>query len=116
MTTTRAFAVLLTGASVLALNSYAQEPAAAPVDVASASEEVIVTGQIVYRNRVDTPAPVLTYGLDYFQRFEPLTVGGRIRMHHRAAARRFDVRHASSGGAGLLHLPGHRERLPRVQG
>jgi len=79
MTTTRAFAVLLTGASVLALNSYAQEPAAAPVDVASASEEVIVTGQIVYRNRVDTPAPVLTYGLDYFQRFEPLTVGDMLK-------------------------------------
>lgn len=42
-------------------------------------DEVIVRGQIVYRDRVETPAPVLQYGLDYFQRFEPLTVGDMLK-------------------------------------
>ena len=34
---------------------------------------------IVYRDRVETPAPVLQYGLDYFERFEPLTVGDMLK-------------------------------------
>lgn len=72
---TKTLAVWLCGASALALSAAAQEPAGG----GSGSEEVIVTGQIVYRNRVDTPAPVLTYGLDYFQRFEPLTVGDMLK-------------------------------------
>jgi outer membrane receptor for ferrienterochelin and colicins len=41
--------------------------------------EVIVTGKIIYRDRVDTPAPVLQYGLDFFERFEPLTVGDMLK-------------------------------------
>lgn len=43
------------------------------------SEEIVVQGQIAYRNRTDTIAPVLDYGLDYFQRFEPLTVGDALK-------------------------------------
>lgn len=62
-------------ALALAAVAFAQETPA----TASGSEEVVVTGQIIYRNRVDTPAPVLTYGLDYFQRFEPLTVGDMLK-------------------------------------
>lgn len=46
---------------------------------APASEEVVVTGRIVYRDRVDIPPPVLQYGLDYFERFEPLTVGDMLK-------------------------------------
>jgi outer membrane receptor for ferrienterochelin and colicins len=60
--------------------------AAVPVHAQSRStnddeplEQIIVTGQIIYRDRVETIAPVLEYGLDYFQRFEPLTVGDMLK-------------------------------------
>ncbi|MBI1251359.1 MAG: TonB-dependent receptor [Alphaproteobacteria bacterium] len=43
------------------------------------SEEVVVPGTIAYRNRSEETAPVLEYGLDYFQRFEPLTVGDALK-------------------------------------
>lgn len=46
---------------------------------ASALEEVIVTGQPAMRNRTDDVAPTLSYDLDYFQRFEPLTVGDALK-------------------------------------
>jgi outer membrane receptor protein involved in Fe transport len=42
-------------------------------------DEVVIRGQIVYRDRVETPAPILQYGLDYFERFEPLTVGDMLK-------------------------------------
>ncbi len=43
------------------------------------SEAIVVQGQIAYRNRTDGPSPVLDYGLDYFQRFEPLTAGDALK-------------------------------------
>jgi outer membrane receptor protein involved in Fe transport len=43
------------------------------------AEEIVVTGQIVYRNRTAATAPVLEYGADYFQRFEPLTAGDALK-------------------------------------
>ncbi|MDX2274296.1 MAG: TonB-dependent receptor [Hyphomonadaceae bacterium] len=43
------------------------------------SEEIVVPGEITYRNRTEGAAPVLEYGLDYFQRFEPLTVGDALK-------------------------------------
>ena len=42
-------------------------------------EQIVVLGQIIYRDRVETTPPVLEYGLDYFQRFEPLTVGDMLK-------------------------------------
>jgi TonB-dependent receptor len=41
-------------------------------------EQVDVTA-IVYRDRTDEVAPVLSYDLPYFQRFEPLTVGDMLK-------------------------------------
>ena len=65
---------LLCGATALV------SPAAAQgIEAEVADEEIVVTGQIVYRNRSNTTAPVLTYGLDYFERFEPLTVGDMLK-------------------------------------
>lgn len=43
------------------------------------SDHVVVIGEIAYRNRSEETAPVLEYGLDYFQRFEPLTVGDALK-------------------------------------
>ncbi len=42
-------------------------------------EDVIVTGQPVFRNRTEDVAPTLSYDLEYFQRFEPTTVGDALR-------------------------------------
>lgn len=49
-----------------------------PGDIATA-ESVVVQGEIAYRNRSEETAPVLEYGLDYFQRFEPLSVGDALK-------------------------------------
>ena len=42
-------------------------------------ERVEVIGEIVYRDRTEATAPVLSYDLEYFQRFEPLTVGDMLK-------------------------------------
>lgn len=60
----------------------AQETASAPAVATAAAVEldkVVVTGEITYRDRSDATAPVLSYGLDYFQRFEPRTVGDMLK-------------------------------------
>jgi TonB-dependent receptor len=41
-------------------------------------DEVEVSA-IVFRDRADSVAPVLSYDLEYFQRFEPLTVGDMLK-------------------------------------
>lgn len=46
---------------------------------ATAAEDVIVVTGIRYRNRSEETAPVLEYGLEYFQPFEPLTVGDALK-------------------------------------
>ncbi|PXW69489.1 outer membrane receptor for ferrienterochelin and colicin [Blastomonas natatoria] len=43
------------------------------------SQDIVVQGQIGYRNRVDGAEPVLEYGTEYFQRFEPLTAGDALK-------------------------------------
>lgn len=50
-------------------------PAPEPVKI----EEIIVTGQIFFRNRTAEPNPVLSYDLEYFQRFEPVSVGEMMK-------------------------------------
>ncbi len=42
-------------------------------------EELIVNGQIVYRNRTDDAAQVLSYDQGYFQRFEPVSAGDALK-------------------------------------
>jgi hypothetical protein len=81
MTVKFARAALMLGSSITALcvasaSAAAQgaAPAAAPVEV----EKVVVFGT-KYRNRSNETAPVLDYGLDYFQKFEPLTAGDALK-------------------------------------
>ena len=45
----------------------------------TAVDEIIVTGEPAMRNRTDAVAPTLSYDLEYFQRFEPLTVGDALK-------------------------------------
>ncbi len=49
-----------------------------PVESTDA-RDIIVTGQIAFRNRTDDPNPVLSYDLEYFQRFEPVSVGEMLK-------------------------------------
>ncbi len=42
-------------------------------------DKVVVQGEITYRNRTEDTAPVLRYDLEYFQRFEPNTVGDMLK-------------------------------------
>lgn len=72
---------LLLGAAVapLAFANAASAQTAAPQGPVTALEEVIVTGEPVMRNRTDDVVPTLSYDLEYFQRFEPLTVGDALK-------------------------------------
>jgi outer membrane receptor protein involved in Fe transport len=51
----------------------------APQGPVSSLDEVIVTGEPVMRNRTDDVVSTLSYDLEFFQRFEPLTVGDALR-------------------------------------
>jgi outer membrane receptor protein involved in Fe transport len=42
-------------------------------------EEIIILGRQIYRNRTDTIAPELTYGQEFFQKFEPTSVGDQLK-------------------------------------
>jgi outer membrane receptor protein involved in Fe transport len=42
-------------------------------------DKVVVQGEIVYRDRTDAVAPTLSYDLEFFQRFEPRTVGDMLK-------------------------------------
>ena len=52
----------------------------APVaDTAQDASDIIVTGNITFRNRTEDVNPVLSYDLEYFQRFEPVSVGEMLK-------------------------------------
>jgi len=69
-------------ASAVAAAAPENAPGDAPIATAETptlASEVVVQAKIAYRNRSESTAPVLDYGLDYFQRFEPLTVGDALK-------------------------------------
>lgn len=75
---------LLLGAAIapLAFASVAlaqSGPSAEPHGPTTSLEEVIVTGEPVMRNRTEDVVPTLSYDLEYFQRFEPLTAGDALK-------------------------------------
>ena len=84
------------GVSLLTLSAaapaLAQNQAIAATDVATAAnvgssddeqlrtaQEIVVQANIGYRNRSEAAEPVLVYDTDYFQRFEPLTIGDALK-------------------------------------
>lgn len=42
-------------------------------------EDIVIIGRQIYRNRTDTVAPELTYGQEFFQKFEPTSVGDSLK-------------------------------------
>ena len=73
--------LLLAGAAIAfgVPNARAQDAEQGRDEPITTSEELVVLGTIRYRDRVEGAAPVLEYGTDYFQRFEPLTVGDALK-------------------------------------
>ncbi len=66
----------------LAFSATAHADASAPKEEATkpeALEAIEVKGEIVYRDRSEAIAPTLSYDLEYFQRFEPLTAGDMLK-------------------------------------
>ena len=49
-----------------------------PADNRSLSD-IVVVGSRIYRNRTDTIAPELTYDQEFFQKFEPTSVGDQLK-------------------------------------
>jgi outer membrane receptor protein involved in Fe transport len=81
MSSSKKFGFLLgaaAGALSIVAPAGAQEQAAA-AQTPTASDEIVVQAGIGYRDRSDSTAPVLEYGTDYFQRFEPLTAGDALK-------------------------------------
>lgn len=64
-------------AAIATLNAVAQPTHAA--EEQAQLPAVVVTGEIAYRDRTPAIAPTLTYGQDYFQRFEPSTAGDMVK-------------------------------------
>lgn len=100
---------LLAGGALLAL---AAMPAAAQdaesgsvIDEDSelqTSQDIVVQGEIGFRNRTESTEPVLVYDTDYFQRFEPLTAGDALK---RVPSVTFLSDVIESDGARLRGLP-----------
>jgi outer membrane receptor protein involved in Fe transport len=89
-------ATAFAGVSLLTLSAaapaLAQNQAITDTNVASAAnvgssdverlrtaQEIVVQANIGYRNRSEAAEPVLVYDTDYFQRFEPLTIGDALK-------------------------------------
>lgn len=71
-------------ATTLVMSAPARAQDATPVatggtEMAAGLDKVVVTGEITYRDRTDATAPVLSYDLEFFQRFEPRTVGDMLK-------------------------------------
>ncbi|NYT42022.1 TonB-dependent receptor [Sphingomonas sp. R-74633] len=78
-------AALAVLASTLAAGTAQAQDTARPTTEADApaeeqrANEILVTGQIFFRNRTADPNPVLSYDLEYFQKFEPISVGEMLK-------------------------------------
>lgn len=48
-------------------------------DKVQTAKEIVVQGNIGFRNRSDAAEPILVYDEEYFQRFEPLTAGDALK-------------------------------------
>lgn len=63
-----------------AAGAVAQElPPVTPDGAVKELDAIVVQGEISYRDRAEDIAPTLSYDLEYFQRFEPLTVGDMLK-------------------------------------
>jgi outer membrane receptor protein involved in Fe transport len=78
MKKTALFALAALAPLAMASQAFAADDTAA-VDAPTTVQELIVTGEITYRNRTEDAAPVLSYDQEYFQRFEPVSAGDALK-------------------------------------
>lgn len=69
---------LISSAALAQAPATSDEIARGDDSITNAADIVVIAG-IGYRDRTDSPEPVLKYGTDYFQRFEPLTAGDALK-------------------------------------
>lgn len=69
---------ILAALALASFGAQAQTPSTPDSANAAALDRVEVRGAIIYRDRTEAPA-TLSYDLEYFQRFEPLTVGDMLK-------------------------------------
>ncbi len=69
------FALVALAPLVMAGSAFAQDAADTPTTV----QEIVINPEIVYRDRTDATAPVLSYDQEYFQRFEPVSAGDALK-------------------------------------
>ena len=82
MTKQRINAPLMALAAAIAsvsANAQTTDREAVAMAASTGVEEIVVTGTNVYRDRTDDINPTLSFDLDFFQRFEPLTVGEMLK-------------------------------------
>lgn len=75
-------ALLLCGAALCAASApafAADVPADADAEATRTAREIVVQGEIGFRNHSDAAEPVLVYDEEYFRRFEPLTAGDALK-------------------------------------
>lgn len=65
----------------IASNANAQQSGSPESDAEEwlTADEIVIIGEIPFRNRSESVEPVLEYDAEYFQRFEPLTAGDALR-------------------------------------
>lgn len=73
--------LLCSAAALSATPAFAADAAtaASEAEQLQSSREIVVQAEIGYRNRNEEAEPVLVYGEEYFQRFEPLTAGDALK-------------------------------------
>lgn len=71
--------VLIAAMALCQATAHATEKKAEVEKEVKISEELVVYGEIGYRNRSEELAPTLEYSQEYFQRFEPLTAGDALK-------------------------------------
>lgn len=70
---------LLTGSLAMAQETPAATPAVEGEEDITQLEEIVVSGTIQYRNRTESTAPSLVYDQQFFEEFEPVSVGDQLR-------------------------------------
>src|SRR3546814_17230800 len=125
-------ALILGNLAIVPAYALAQD-AAPPQDAAAAQEEpageagddvtelqaVVVSGEIMYRNRTETTAPELVYGQEFFAEFEQVSVGDQLRRVP-GVAFTSDIGESEptqmrGPGTGFPHGPGPGRPTPRAR-
>jgi outer membrane receptor for ferrienterochelin and colicins len=63
----------------MAQETYTSPPAETQLPAIQTADEMIVYGTVPHGSRTEAPNPTLSYDLEYFQRFEPISAGDALK-------------------------------------